>query len=286
MAQPTRSVYGVRPIAKIMKTDVIFYQLFKEFPHIFFELIGKPETNIAAYQFDAPSVKQRSFSLDGVFSTVPGCDTEPLYFLEVQCYEDDNFYDRLFPEIFLYFGQYQPKNSDWYAIVIYDRASHDSTIPERYRHLSQFHLQRIYLDEIDSEADEFLGIGILKLIVDSPTKVKKRAPKLVRKTYDRFADPIERDNVLEWIETIVTYQFPALSQREVKKMLQLEELKQTRVYQEGLEQGLEQGEQQGRQAAKLEMVPVLRELGLSAEQIADRLQLDLELVRSTLKQKT
>ncbi len=77
-----------------MKTDAIFYQLFKEFPNIFFELIGKPETNIAAYQFDAPSVKQRTFSLDGVFSTVPKFESEPLYFLEVQCYKEDDFYAR------------------------------------------------------------------------------------------------------------------------------------------------------------------------------------------------
>mgnify|MGYP002395562822 CR=1 FL=1 len=153
-------------------------------------------------------------------------------------------------------------------------------VPGRYRHLARYHLQQIYLDEIDSKADDFLGIGIIKLIVDPPQKVRERGPKLVRQTCDRFADPNERNKVLEWIETIFTYQFPALSQREVKKMLQLDELKQTRVYQEGLEQGIEQGEQRGKLAA----VPVLRELGLSAEQIADRLQLDLKLVRSTLEQ--
>lgn len=265
-----------------MKTDAIFYQLFKEFPQIFFELIGKPDTNIEAYQFDAPSVKQRAFSLDGVFSTIPNFDNRPLYFLEVQCYKETDFYDRLFPEIFLYFGQYKPKNPDWYAIVICDRASHDVPVPQRYRQLSQVHLQRIYLDEIEMETNESLEISIIKLIIDPPKKVKECAPKLVRQTYDRFPDPLECNKVLEWIETIFTYQFPELSQQEVKKMLQLEELKQTRVYREGLEAGIERGIEQGEQRGKLSVVPLLHELGLSVEQIADRLQLELEAVQEVI----
>ncbi|MFB2922896.1 DUF2887 domain-containing protein [Aerosakkonema funiforme] len=32
-----------------MKTDTIFYQLFKEFPNIFFELIGQPDANVNAF---------------------------------------------------------------------------------------------------------------------------------------------------------------------------------------------------------------------------------------------
>ena len=51
-----------------MKTDAIFYEIFKEFPHIFFEIIGEPETNINTYEFTAPESKQKSFRLDGLFS--------------------------------------------------------------------------------------------------------------------------------------------------------------------------------------------------------------------------
>ncbi|MBR8840739.1 MAG: DUF2887 domain-containing protein, partial [Stigonema ocellatum SAG 48.90 = DSM 106950] len=29
-----------------MKTDTLFYKLIKELPQIFFELIGKPDTNL------------------------------------------------------------------------------------------------------------------------------------------------------------------------------------------------------------------------------------------------
>ncbi|MFH7025551.1 MAG: DUF2887 domain-containing protein [Heteroscytonema crispum UTEX LB 1556] len=53
-----------------MKTDVIFYELFKQFPLIFFEFIGKPQTNANIYEFTTPEIKQRGFRLDGVFSTI------------------------------------------------------------------------------------------------------------------------------------------------------------------------------------------------------------------------
>ncbi|WP_181280593.1 hypothetical protein [Aphanothece hegewaldii] len=58
-------------------------------------------------------------------------------------------------------------------------------------------------------------------------------------------------------------------------MLNLEGIKQTRFYQETFEEGKIEG--------KIEMIPLLHELGLSAEQIADRLQLDLIIVRQKIQ---
>ncbi len=42
-----------------MKTDTLFYKIFKEFPTIFFELIGRPETNTKALsRLYARAIKQ------------------------------------------------------------------------------------------------------------------------------------------------------------------------------------------------------------------------------------
>lgn len=60
------------PLVASMKTDVIFYELIKELPQIFFELIDKPDTNPNIYTFIAPEVKQQSFRLDGLFTTIKG----------------------------------------------------------------------------------------------------------------------------------------------------------------------------------------------------------------------
>lgn len=63
-------------------------------------------------------------------------------------------------------------------------------------------------------------------------------------------------------------------------MFGLSELKQTRVYQEAREEG----EQEGRFEAKLEAVPKLLALGLTVEQIAQALDLDVAQVKQAEQQ--
>ena len=58
-------------------------------------------------------------------------------------------------------------------------------------------------------------------------------------------------------------------------MFGLSDLKQTRVYQEGVEEGREEGIQQGR----IESITRLLKLGLNIEQIDQGLDLDLEEVK-------
>ena len=66
-------------------------------------------------------------------------------------------------------------------------------------------------------------------------------------------------------------------------MFSLSDLKQTKVYQEALEEDREEGREEGRQegelAAKLASIPRLLALVLNFEQIAQALELDIEQVR-------
>lgn len=61
-------------------------------------------------------------------------------------------------------------------------------------------------------------------------------------------------------------------------MLGLGELKKTKVYQEAQEEGRLEGIEQGKLQTKLEMVPLLLKFGLSVQEVAQRLQLDVEAV--------
>ena len=63
-------------------------------------------------------------------------------------------------------------------------------------------------------------------------------------------------------------------------MLGLGELKKTRFYQEAFEEGKQEGKQEG----KLETVSKLLQQGLSIEQIAEALSLDVETVRQAARQ--
>lgn len=258
-----------------MKTDAIFYEIFKEFPKIFFEVIGKPDTNIDIYEFTAPEIKQRSFRLDGVFSPQSDFPDEPLYFVEIQFYKDEEFYDRLFTSIFLYFSQYQPPNPEWYAIVIYDKRNNETPFPPRYRSLLDLHLLRFYLDELETVTNDSLGLGIVRLIVETDTKAGELAKLLIEKAREELTDTLLQRKVLEFIETIVIYKFPNLTREEVEAMLNLDLIRDTKVYQEAFEEGELQ--------AKLKIVPVLLELGLSIQQIAERLKLDTDVVREAAR---
>ena len=76
------------------------------------------------------------------------------------------------------------------------------------------------------------------------------------------------------------YKFPNLSRQEVEQMLGLSELKQTRVYQEALAEGRQEGERR----IQLQAVPKLLAFGLSVEQVAQALGLDVETVRQNAHQ--
>ncbi|MDJ0846163.1 hypothetical protein [Crocosphaera sp.] len=86
-------------------------------------------------------------------------------------------------------------------------------------------------------------------------------------------------------------------------MFSLSDLRETKVYQEaleegieqgmelgieqGIERGIEQGRQEGRQegelTAKIASIPRLVTLGLTVEQIAQALELDIEQVRKIVQ---
>lgn len=254
-----------------MKTDAIFYELFKEFPYIFFELIGQPDSDPNIYEFTAPEIKQPDFRLDGVFSPREEFSNEPFYFVETQFYKDEQFYDRLFSSIFLYFYQYQPVSPNWYAIVIYDRRSKEYPVPLRYRNLVEPHLRRFYLNELPELEDENLGLGIVKLIVETENKSKQLGKQLVKKAQEELTDTATQQKILEFIETIFVYKFANLSREEIEAMLDLSLLRETRVFREAKEEG------------KLELTPKLLQKGFSIQEVADILEIDIEIIRQYLK---
>ncbi len=50
-----------------MKSDSLFYRLFKETPGSYFELIGQPASLAAGYRFTSEELKHTGLRLDGLF---------------------------------------------------------------------------------------------------------------------------------------------------------------------------------------------------------------------------
>jgi predicted transposase/invertase (TIGR01784 family) len=90
----------------------------------------------------------------------------------------------------------------------------------------------------------------------------------------------DKEKVIELIETVLIYKLPKLSRKELEQMFGLEDLKKTRYFQEVAEEA----EQKGKLKAKLESVPGLLAIGLSPEQIAGALGLDVEQVMQAARE--
>ncbi|MGI8503674.1 MAG: Rpn family recombination-promoting nuclease/putative transposase, partial [Hassallia sp.] len=259
-------------------TDSIFYRLFQEFPSIFFELISNPPETANVYQFASVEIKQTAFRIDGVFLPIQE-ENNPIYFVEVQFQSDTELYSRLLSEIFLYLRQNKPK-STWRGVVIYPTRNIDtSDTKDCHEFFTSQRISRIYLDELGEAASLPIGIATIKLVVEDEDTAIIAARELISRTKQAVNLQLQQQ-LLEFIETILVYKFPKMSREEIEAMFGLSELKQTRVYQEGKEEG----EQKGRVEAKLEAIPRLLVLGLTVEQIAQALDLDVAQVQQAAEQ--
>jgi predicted transposase YdaD len=111
-----------------------------------------------------------------------------------------------------------------------------------------------------------------------------------------------RAKLVELVDTVIMYKLSQLSREEIQTMLGVDDIRQTRVYQEAKEEGLTEGLQKGRQEGKSEglkegmiqgrheglqqgialAIERLASKNMSAEEIAAILEVDLELVRRVL----
>lgn len=179
-----------------MKTDSIFYQIFLRLPQSFFDLIGESPSQGQRYQFTSREVKQLSFRLDGLFLPTEQDSSLPLYLVEVQFQPDPDFYYRLFSEFLLFLKQYKPPHP-WEIVVIYPNRSIER---EQAIHFGDFlslpSVRRIYLDELGEEADSSLGVGVIKLVVESEEEAAPKAKALPiadPQPTERFPTPTTTD---------------------------------------------------------------------------------------------
>ena len=226
-----------------MKTDSLFYRIFHNVPGLFFELIGQPSRQ--GYKFKSIEVKQTAFRIDGVFLPPEDAPDSTVFFVEVQFQEDELIYHRLFAELFVFLQQ-NPEFTNWQAVVIFPSKSLE---PEDVRPysllLESAQVQRFYLNELEQVQPFSVAIGLMQLIVASKKRTPARAKQLLEQV-EQQPLPFPKAILLELLETTMVYKFPLLSRQEIAEMLGLaESIKETRVYQEGLETGLEQGLEQG-----------------------------------------
>jgi predicted transposase YdaD len=82
-----------------------------------------------------------------------------------------------------------------------------------------------------------------------------------------------RADLIELIETVIIYKLPRLSREEIQTMLQIHDIRESRVYQEAVEEG--------KKEEREETISKLAKK-MSANEIAVILELDVEFVRKVI----
>jgi predicted transposase/invertase (TIGR01784 family) len=233
-----------------VKTDSIFFRIFQTRPSILFELLGVPSELGDCYDFQSVEVKQTAFRIDGVFVPRPDALDRTVIFAEVQFQSDEYLYDRMFAEIGLYLVQHRD-TFNWRAVAIFPRRSLEPKNQYRHRTLlggEQF--TAIYLENLLNLQSDLLGIQIMQLIVSKP----KESQNYVQKIVAQFEDMSDLQNqaIIELVCTVMVYKFPELSREAIEAMFSVSELKQTKVYQEALNEGRVEGRVEGLAEGRVE----------------------------------
>src|SRR5260370_9981919 len=90
-----------------------------------------------------------------------------------------------------------------------------------------------------------LGLSIVYLLRQAENQAPARARELILRTRQEIQDAALQRDLVELIETVVLYKLPRLSREEIQAMLQVHDIRETRVYQEAREEGLRKGMAKG-----------------------------------------
>lgn len=265
-----------------MKRDSIYYQIFKRFPGLLFELVDDPPKVAQNYRFESVEVKETAFRIDGIFLPPEGTTPRIVFFAEVQFQRDEALYYRFFTETQMYLNRNRFQYDDWFCVVIFPSRSLEPSDKKTHRmFLNSDQVQRIYLDELGDPSQLPIGINLMQLTIASDETMAEQAKQLIERVELEQTGTLAKNEIIDIVTTIAVYKFSQLSREEVEAMLGLT-LEQTRVYQEA--------KAEGREEQKAEMlkltVPLLLKTGMSVEQIAQQLKVDVEAVRLAAQQST
>jgi predicted transposase/invertase (TIGR01784 family) len=264
-----------------MITDPLFYRLFETSPETFFLLLGMPAdvaTEMATrYQYLAIEFKETAHRTDGVF--LPREPDLPLYFLDVQFYPKPTIYADLLVKAYTYLKQNDPAQ-DFRGVVLFASRSFEPPTASPYRPLLDAGLiRRFYLEELPELANAPLGLSVLFLIRRPESEAPGVARELVARVKREIKDEAIREDLIELIETVIIYRLPRLSRKEIRAMIQFHDFRQTRVYQEGVEDG-------EKKTTTRHIMRLATEKKMPPEEIAATLEVDLDFVCQVLKEGT
>lgn len=85
--------------------------------------------------------------------------------------------------------------------------------------MSSSRVRRIYINELGEAAEQSIGLGTLKLVIEPEESAGTRARELIDKARQEISDEVQTRELIQLIETILVYKFPQKSREEIEAML-------------------------------------------------------------------
>jgi predicted transposase YdaD len=86
---------------------------------------------------------------------------------------------------------------------------------------------------------------LIQLITSKDEEAPQLVKRLLAKARIDLTDLAFQESIIELLESVLLSKFPKLSRKEIETMFALSDLRQTRVYQEAMEEGEARGEAKG-----------------------------------------
>ncbi len=232
-----------------MKTDSLFYELFKAHPASLFELAGLKADG--KYVFESITVKSTEKRMDGFFRRADGEGLNG--FLEVQGYDDRMIYWRLFREISTRYEQTKSRKPFVAIILFVDKKYDPKNCPVKF--VPPNRLIRLYLPKcLKALGDKASPLTILKpLVLSDKEKLPETVPKWKAEIDSLKLSESMNKMLIDLLENAILSRFPKLTLKEIQKMIQLTPLDKTVAGQELIMMGRTEGRTEGELIGKIHL---------------------------------
>jgi len=231
-----------------MKTDSLFYELFKAHPASLFELAGLEADG--EYVFESITVKSTEKRMDGFFRSTDGSGSD--IFLEVQGYDDNKIYWRLLREISTRYEQAEDKQ-EFIAVVLFVDEKYDpKNCPVKF--VSPNRLIRLYLPKcLKAIRDKAGPLTVLKpLVLSDKEKLPEAVPQWKAEIDSLKLSESTEKLLIDLLENAIISRFPKMTFEEIQKMIHYTPIEKTVVGQELIQMGRIEGRMEGRTEGRME----------------------------------
>jgi predicted transposase YdaD len=241
-----------------MKTDELFYELFRFSPESLLQLI---QLDIQGpYRFESVTVKSTEKRFDGYFKNIG--DAGPDIFLEIQGYRDHNIYWRLFREICAFHEQ-RKDHRPFAAVVLFIDARLDPGNPPLNPAPPHQMIRRNLVECLKSIQVNATPLVVLKPLTLEDKADLSEAVGQWTAGIDAMGLPEDRKKTLtELLEYAILQRFKTITLEEIRKMIELTPIEESVAFKElaqelsqkYMEEGMEKGMEKGQFIGQIQLI--------------------------------